>query len=490
MRILLVEPRTPDTFWSFRHALPFIGKRASNPPLGLLTMAGLLPPDWDLRLVDMNARTLRTEDIRWADTVMVSAMLAQRDSLVEVIRRCRQAGKPVIGGGPLFSADPADNLGVDHVVTGEAEELAAALVQDMRDGRVLPLYQAARFPDLALTPLPRWDLIDLRDYATMSVQSCRGCPFDCEFCDVVALNGHRPRYKSPARFREELEALRSQGWSGPTFLVDDNFVGDPRRCKEILRAIIAWRGETSSRMTFLTEASVNMAEDPELLRLMVQAGFKKVFLGIETPSAESLKGCHKIQNLRCDLSAAVRRIQRAGLEVMGGFIVGFDSDRADIFQRQFEFIQRTGVVTAMVGMLQAIPRSRLYQRLALEGRLRGDCSGDNTRAAFNFEPKLDRDFLVENYRSLMRRLYEPDTYYRRVLVFLKNHKPSGPRGRVSGRDLLALPRSLWLMGIRERGRRAYWRYLSMTLIRHPDRIGLAITLAITGRHFRIVAETL
>lgn len=490
MRVLLVEPRTPDTFWSFRNALPFVGKRASNPPLGLLTLAGLLPHDWELKVVDLNCRLLPSPVVAWADYVLVSAMLAQRDSLLEVIRVCRAAGKPVIGGGPLFTADAADNPGVDHVVVGEAEETAASLAADMIAGRVAPLYESPRYPDLSLTPLPRWDLIDLREYATMSVQSCRGCPFDCEFCDVVALNGHKPRYKTPARFLAELDALRERGWRGQTFLVDDNFVGDPRRCKELLRAMIGWRLATGARMTFLTEASVNMAEDRELLQLMVEAGFKKVFLGIETPSAESLQECHKMQNLRSDLPTAVRRIQHAGLEVMGGFIVGFDSDRPDIFQRQFEFIQNAGVVTAMVGMLQAIPRSRLYRRLAGEGRLLGDGGGDNTKATFNFEPKLDRDFLIENYRLLMRRLYEPNAYYRRVRILLENHRALGPRAHLSRSDLRALVKSLWCMGIRERGRRAYWHFLTSTLVRHPDRMGLAVTLAITGRHFRIVAEAL
>jgi radical SAM superfamily enzyme YgiQ (UPF0313 family) len=226
------------------------------------------------------------------------------------------------------------------------------------------------------------------------------------------------------------------------------------------------------------------------LRLMVEAGFKKVFLGIETPSAESLQECHKMQNLRGDLPTAVRRIQHAGLEVMGGFIVGFDSDGPDIFQRQFEFIQGAGVVTAMVGLLQAMPRSRLYRRLAGEGRLLNDGGGDNTKATFNFVPMLDREFLIENYRLLMRRLYEPNAYYRRVRILLENHRALGPRAHLSRSDLRALVKSLWYMGIRERGRRAYWRFLTSTLVRHPDRMGLAVTLAITGRHFRIVAEAL
>lgn len=490
MNILLVEPRTPETFWSLRHALRFVGKRAANPPLGLLTMAGMLPREWSCRLVDQNTRELSDDDLRWADHVLVSAMEIHRDGVVELARRCQAVGRPLIGGGPLFMAEPDPSLGVPHVVVGEAEELATELIDDLTAGTLRPLYIAQRFPELDLTPLPRWDLLNLKHYATMSVQSCRGCPFDCEFCDVVALNGHRPRMKTPERFIAELEALRLLGWQGPVFIVDDNFIGDPRRCRALLRAIIAWRTRTGARMTFVTEASVNMAAEADLLELMVTAGFKKVFLGLETPSAESLCECRKLQNLRGDLSASVRTIQNAGLEVMGGFIVGFDSDEADIFQRQFDFIQNAGVVTAMVGLLQAMPRSRLYRRLAGEGRLRTVSRGDNTSLGFNFEPRLDRRFLIENYKRLMCRLYEPRTYYQRIRTFLDAHHARGPRPRLTWPDLGAAFRSLWVMGVAHRGRCAYWRFLGSTLTRHPGQLGVAMTMAIMGHHFRLMAAGL
>ncbi len=490
VKVLLVEPRTPDTFWSYRNVLPFINRRVANPPLGLLTVAGMLPPSWRLRVRDLNSRPLARADVLWADWVMISAMIVQQESAAEVVAMCRAEGRPVIGGGPLFSADAPRPVPVDHVVLGEAEEIMPQLVRDMEAGRPRDVYQAPRFPDIALTPLPRWDLVDLDDYATMSVQSCRGCPWDCEFCDVTALNGRRPRYKSPARFRADIEALRARGWEGPTFLVDDNFVGDPRRAKELLRTIIAWRAETGSRMTFLTEASVTMAGDPELLGLMAAAGFRKVFLGLETPNLESLRECRKLQNTRCDLTSAVHVIQQAGLEVMGGFIVGFDSDGEDIFDRQFAFIQQAGVPTAMVGVLQALPRSRLYERLAREGRLRSCTGGDNTRASLNFEPRLGRETLLANYRRLMNRLYEPGVYYRRVCVFLAHYRPQGPGEPLTWRTLAALPRVVWRLGFRERGRRAFWRFLGRILVRHPARFGLAVTLALTGRHFRIVSSSL
>lgn len=493
MNILLIEPRTPDTFWSLRHALRFVRRRAANPPLGLLTVAGLLPRAWNCRLVDLNCTALDDADIRWADRVLVGAMQIHREAVAGIVRRCHALGRTVMGGGPLFGADPADPgglTGVDHVVVGEIEDLAGVLAADLAAGRPAPLYEADGFPDLTDAPPPRWDLLDLSRYATLSVQSCRGCPFDCEFCDVVALNGRVPRHKSPERFVAELEGLRRLGWRGPVFVVDDNFVGDRRRSRELLRAVIAWRRRTGTRITFITEASVDMAGDPELLELMVAAGFKKVFLGLETPSAASLRECHKLQNLRGDLTAAVRTIQAAGLEVMGGFIVGFDSDEADIFERQFEFIQQAGVVTAMVGVLQALPRSRLARRLAREGRLRGVGHGDNTSACFDFEPRLDREFLLENYRRLVQRLYEPGNFYRRVRTFLDGYRMRGPRAHVGWRDVGALFGSMWVIGVVHRGRRAYWRFLATTLLRHPRQVGVAVTMTIMGHHYRVVAAAL
>jgi radical SAM superfamily enzyme YgiQ (UPF0313 family) len=490
VNILLVEPRNPDTFWSMRHALRFVGKHAAHPPLGLLTVAGFLPESWSCRLVDLNVRPLLDEDLQWADHVLTGAMLAQLASLTEIVRRSHALGKPVLAGGPAFAGEDAERHGVDHVVVGEFEELAPTVIGDLATGRLQPLYRAPRYPDLALTPLPRWDLIDLGDYASMSIQWCRGCPFDCEFCDITALNGRVPRHKSNTQFIAELDALRARGWGGMTFVVDDNFAGNRPRCRDLLQAVIAWRRRTGTRMVLMTEASVDIAADPELLRLLAAAGFKKVFLGIETPSLESLRECRKHQNLRSDLATAVRTIQAAGIEVIGGFIVGFDSDQPDIFERQFEFIQKTGVATAMVGLLQAVPRTRLYQRLAGEGRLRGESTGDNTSAGLNFEPRLDADFLLRNYRQLMQRLYEPGTYYQRIQTFLAAHKPRGPRMPYSRSDIAALLRSLWLMGVVHHGRRAYWRFLAGTLFRQPSRLGVAVTLAITGFHFRQVSAGL
>ncbi len=490
MRVLLVYPYTPDTFWSFRHALRLVSKRAAFPPLGLLTIAALLPREWELRLVDLNVEGLDDATLAWADFVLLSAMLIQRASVDEVVACCRRAGKPIIAGGPLFTTMHSAFPDIQHFVLGEAEDVLPALVDDMRAGTVKACYQAPDRPDITRVPAPRWDLIDLRHYQSMAVQFSRGCPFDCEFCDIVVMNGRVPRTKTPAQLVAEVEGLRALGWRDGIFIVDDNFIGDKKRAKALLAELVSWRQRTRSRVSFLTEASINLAQDRELLELMVAAGFRKVFVGIETPALESLTECHKLHNTRSDLLTAVRTIQRAGLEVMGGFIVGFDNDPRDIFARQFEFIQRSGVATAMVGLLTALPETQLYKRLLGEGRIESDSTGDNTGATLNFRTKLDRDFLLAGYRDLMQRLYEPKVYYQRIRVFLEHHRPRrGPSG-ITRRDVLALVRSLWLLGVRYSGRWAYWRLFWSTLLRRPRQFHDALELVVQGYHLRRIASSL
>jgi radical SAM superfamily enzyme YgiQ (UPF0313 family) len=489
MRILLVYPRHPDTFWSFRHVLPFVGKRSAFPPLGLLTVAAMLPRDWELRLVDANVRALDDRDIEWADWVLLSAMIVQRDGAAEIARRCAALGRPVIAGGPLFTTGHRDFPGIPHFVLGEAEDVMPALVADLAAGAVKHEYRAEAFPELRRTPVPRWDLIELSSYVTMPVQFSRGCPFDCEFCDIVAMYGRVPRTKSPAQVVAELEALRRAGWRDMVFIVDDNFIGNRKRVRELLEALIAWRRGVPRGMGFLNEVSVNLADHGELMELMVRAGFKKVFVGLETPVAESLEECRKVQN-RGDLLGAVRAMQARGLQVMGGFIVGFDNDPRDIFRRQFEFVQRSGVVTAMVGLLSALPSTRLYARFVREGRLLAQSLGDNTASVLNFVPRLDRAHLLEGYKELMRSLYAPENYYPRIRAFLAVWRPRGPGSRLAASDVRAFVRSLWALGVRARGRLAFWRLVAATLLTRPRQFPIAIELAILGLHFRTVAERL
>ena len=490
MKILLVNPRTPDTFWSFKHAVRFVSRKASMPPLGLLTVAALLPPEWELKLVDLNVERLKDEYLQWADYVLLGAMIVQKDSVREIVVRCAACGKPVIAGGPLFTTGYEAFPEIKHFVLGEAEEVMAQVVADMQSGRLQPVYRAPHRPDITRTPAPRWELIRFRDYVTMSVQFSRGCPFDCEFCDIIVMNGRVPRTKTPTQLIAELDALYQRGWKDMVFIVDDNFIGNQQRTKTLLHELIEWRKRTRTGIGFLTEASLNLADDPELCALMVEAGFKKVFVGIETPSIEALAECHKVQNQNRDLVASVQTLQRAGLEVMGGFIVGFDSDQSDIFKRQFEFIQRSGVATAMVGLLTALPQTRLWQRLKAEGRLEVESSGNNTDAELNFKPRLNRDFLQSGYRELVKKLYEPRNYYQRIRVFLKSHRPTGPRCHLSRADVVAFLKSFWVLGIWHRGRVGYWRLFVGTLIRRPHQFPHAIELAILGYHFRRVAKSL
>jgi radical SAM superfamily enzyme YgiQ (UPF0313 family) len=490
VNILLVYPSDPDTFWSFRHVMGFVARRAAFAPLGLLTVAAMLPADWTRKLVDTNVAPLSDEDIAWADWVMLSGMIVHKESAREIARRCSDLERPVIAGGPLFTTGHAEFPEIPHFVLGEAEGVIDELVADMRAGHVKESYRAPAFPHLHATPVPSWDLVDIRHYVSLSVQFSRGCPFDCEFCDIVAMYGRVPRTKEPAQVVAELEALRLAGWRDMVFIVDDNFIGHKKRARELLRAMVDWRARTRPTMGFLTEASINLADQSELLELMSSAGFRKVFVGLETPVPECLEECDKVQNTGRDLVDAVRAIQGAGLEVMGGFIVGFDNDPVDIFRRQFDFIQRCGVVTAMVGLLTALPQTRLHERLTREGRILTATIGDNTAAALNFVTRGNRERLLAEYRELMRSLYAPENFYRRVRAFLACWRPRGPRARLSASDMHAFLLSLWTLGVMQRGRLAYWRLFWTTLLREPRKLHVAMELAIIGFHFRTVAERL
>lgn len=490
MNILLVYPDTPDTFWSFSHVLPFLSKRAAFPPLGLLTVAAMLPADWRLKLIDLNVEDLSDDEIDRADYVLLSGMIVHAESARRVALRCAARGRTVIAGGPLFTTGSERFPEIHHFVLGEAEEIMPQLVSDLRAGTLRPVYQADRLPDVAITPVPRWDLIDFDDYVSMAVQFSRGCPFNCEFCDIIVMNGRIPRVKSPGQMIAELNALTAAGWSGSVFVVDDNFIGNKARVKEFLRELVAWRRTRGRQTSFLTEASLNVADDPELVDLMVRAGFKRVFIGIESPQAQSLAECAKAQNARRDMVASIRKLHGAGLEVMGGFIVGFDSDGPGIFAKQLKFIQNAGVVTAMVGLLTALPETRLFKRLSAEGRILGHSTGNNLDAVLNFIPRLDRDSLINGYRRLVQHLYAPRVYYQRILRFLSEYRPTGPRVRAQRGEIKAFFRSLWVLGVRTRGRREYWKFLAAVALKHRRSFVEAMGMAISGFHFRKIAASL
>lgn len=490
MKILLVYPHYPDTFWSFRYALKFIGRKASFPPLGLLTVAAMLPGEWEKRLVDMNVNQLADEDLAWADYVFISAMTIQQKSTQEVIARCRLLGVKTVAGGPLFTACHDDFPDVDHLVLGEAELTLPPFLADLRKGGARHLYVDDQWAELANTPIPLWDLIDVRNYAAMNIQYCRGCPFDCEFCDITALFGRRPRSKTREQLLAELDSLYFRGWRGAIFFVDDNFIGDKGKLKrELLPAMIDWMGQKEHPFYFYTEASIDLADDPRLMELMVRAGFEEVFIGIETPYEESSAESGKVQNRNRDLLASVKCIQRAGLQVHGGFIVGFDSDPPSIFDRQILFIQESGIVTAMVGLLSAIRGTRLHRRMIQEGRLLGDDSGNNMDSELNFIPRMEVKALIGGYRTILETIYSPKNYYQRVIRLLREYRPLHlGKFHLQPGYVGALFKSILFLGVIGRERLYFWKLFFWSLARCPRLFPLAITYAIYGFHFRKVAE--
>jgi radical SAM superfamily enzyme YgiQ (UPF0313 family) len=483
LRILLVYPEFPDTFWSFKHALKFVRKKAGAPPLGLLTVAAMLPPEWEKRLVDLNVTNLTEKDLKWADYVFVSAMVVQRESAHAVIQRCKSAGAKVVAGGPLFTMEPEQFPDVDYLVLNEAEATLKPFLDDLEHGQARRVYSSTEYPDIHQTPVPLWRLAKLEYYDTVSIQFSRGCPFSCDFCNVTAMLGHRPRTKTAAQVIAELDSLYALGWRKSIFFVDDNFIGNKKQIKsEVLPALIEWR-RGKIGMPFNTEASINLVDDPTLLKLMTQAGFDTVFVGIETPNEDSLVECSKKQNKGRDLVESVKQLQRAGLQVQGGFIVGFDSDTPSIFQQQVDFIQKSGIVTAMVGLLQAPPGTRLHERLSREGRVVNKMSGDNVDGSTNIIPRMGLEPLQEGYRKLLGQIYAPKFYYERIMTFLREYHPPKIRIHLDPQYVLALGRSIYQLGIRGVERVHYWRLFFWTLFRRPRLFPLAITLAIMGFHF-------
>jgi radical SAM superfamily enzyme YgiQ (UPF0313 family) len=485
MKVLLVYPDFPDTYWSFRHALSFEGKRSAFPPLGLLTVSAMLPRAWERRLVDMNVRRLKPADIKWADIVFISAMIVQKDSLGRVVELCKAYGKPVVVGGPYVSTSMEQLPQADHIFVGEAETTLPEFVRDLARGEARRVYQAAERPALNATPVPHFRLAELGRYSAMSVQYSRGCPFQCEFCDIIEIYGRVPRTKTNEQMLDELDALRALGWRGLVFIVDDNFIGNKRNVKRLLPELIEWSERHKRPFSFITEASVNLAEDDDLLELMRQANFRRVFLGIETPVTESLKEAQKGQNTRRDLLDSVKKIQSYGMEVMAGFIVGFDNDPEDIFERQINFIRESAIPLAMVGLLTALPDTQLWRRLEREGRLLKESTGNNTDGSLNFIPRMDTTRLIEGYQRILRTIYSPAEYYQRALDCLSRltHEPE-PRRNGLRSDVTAFVRVALALGVREHGRAEFWRYVKRSITANRPNFAHAVTLAAMGYHFR------
>ncbi|MDP2301366.1 MAG: B12-binding domain-containing radical SAM protein [Ignavibacteria bacterium] len=490
MNILMVYPLYPDTFWSFKHALKFVSKKASFPPLGLLTVASILPKDWCKRLLDMNVNHLTDDDILWADFIFISAMSIQSASANEVISRCKKLNTKIVAGGPLFTSSPELYMDVDHLVLNEAEITLPLFIEDLINGKAKQIYTSEEWADITTTPLPQWNLVKQKNYTSMNIQYSRGCPFDCDFCDITVLYGRKPRTKSKDQVLAELDALFFTGWRGPVFFVDDNFIGNkPKLKKEILPAIIEWNEKRNHPFYFNTEVSINLADDETLMELMVQTGFESVFIGIETPNEESLVECNKNQNRNRDLIQSIKKIQLTGLEVQGGFIVGFDQDPPTIFDKLTNFIQDSGIVTAMVGLLNAPKGTKLQKRLLEEGRLLKDFTGNNTDFSINFIPQMDSEILLNGYKEILNTIYSPKFYYERVMRFLKDFEPKQKKVfHLNPNYVLALFKSIIRLGLIGEERIYYWKLFFWTLFRKPQLFSLAILFTIYGFHFKKISS--
>ncbi len=492
MKILLVYPETPSTFWSFKDALKFVSKKSAEPPLGLITVAALLPHEWEKRLIDTNVSKLEDKDLMWADYIFLSAMNVHTRSVKEIIRRCNKLNKKIVAGGPLFTTQYFDFLGIDHFVLNEAEITLPEFLKDLENGTPKFIYSTDEFPDITKTPVPMWELLDIKKYAALSLQYSRGCPYDCEFCSITMLNGRKPRTKTKEQFLAELDRLRDLGWRGNLSIVDDNFIGNKKKLKEeILSGLIEWMKQNKYPFQFVTEVSINLADDERLMKLMVESGIINVFVGIETPNDESLEECGKSQNRRRDLVESVKRLQQHGMHVSAGFIVGFDNDTPDIFEQQINFIRKSGIASAMVGLLNAPTGTHLFKRLKKENRLLDSFTGNNMDGSINFIPKMEYKDLVVGYTKIIHTIYSPGEYYNRIKSFLNEYKVPVWKSRMpTFTEIKAFFKLVWRIGLFEKGRRHFWNTFFYSFFKYPAKFPIAMTLAVYGFHFRRIAETI
>ncbi|QGY46086.1 DUF4070 domain-containing protein [Maribellus comscasis] len=489
MKVLMIYPKYPDTYWSFTHALKFISKKAAVPPLGLITVSAMLPENWQKKLIDLNIEELNSDDIKWADYVFLSSMYVQKESVTEILATCKDYPVKVIAGGPLFTQEYNNYPQIDHFILNEAEITLPLFLSDLQNGSPLKrIYQTDKYADLLVSPVPDFHLLNMKAYASMSLQVSRGCPFSCDFCEITALLGHKVRMKSSKQVINELEALYKLNWKGLVSVVDDNFIGNKKVIKmKLLPSIIKWMEMHNHPFSFNAQTSINLADDDQLLTLMREAGFISTFIGIETPVEESLQNCHKVQNENRNLLENVKQIQKAGLQVSGGFIVGFDSDTSSVFQRQIDFIQKSGIVSAMVGLLNAPKNTKLYKQMQEENRLTVDATGSNTDFTMNFIPRMDKQKLLEGYYRIINNIYKEKPYYKRIRELFRNYKPIKTRkSDIDLSRLKAFLKSIFVLGLLNRGRFEYWKFMIWTIVNKPKLLEEAITFSVYGYHFRTV----
>jgi radical SAM superfamily enzyme YgiQ (UPF0313 family) len=487
-KILLIYPQYPESFWSFKHALKFISKKAAVPPLGLITASALLPKTWQKKLVDMNVSELDEKEILWADYVFISAMHIQKESVNRVISVCIKHGIKIVAGGPLFTQEYSSYPQIDHFVLNEAEITLPLFLKDLPSGNAERIYKTEKFADLSLSPVPDYHLLEMSKYAFMSIQTSRGCPFSCEFCEITSLLGHKVRMKNTRQIILELEALYHLNWRGSVSIVDDNFIGNKKVIKTaLLPSLKRWMQQNNYPFVFSIQSSINLADDKELLSLMVETGFNSAFIGIETPDEISLQTCNKVQNQKRNMLQCVKEIQNAGMLVSGGFIVGFDSDNSSVFEKQIDFIQKSGIVAAMVGLLNAPKNTLLYKRLEEENRIIIETSGNNTDSSMNFHPRMDFKELIDGYQNIISSIYATKPYYKRVRQLLLHYKRRYRKHKKMNLALIAgFLRSMFIIGIVNNGRFEYWKLIIWTLFYRPELFSDAITFIVYGYHFRIV----
>ncbi|TCO07273.1 B12-binding domain-containing radical SAM protein [Natronoflexus pectinivorans] len=488
MKILLIYPLYPDSFWSFKHALKFISKKAAVPPLGLITVSAMLPKDWEKKLVDLNISELDSKDILWADYVFISAMYIQKESVNRIISECGRLGTKMVAGGPLFTQEYENYPQINHFVLNEAEITLPLFLDDLSNNCASKVYKTDKFADLSLTPVPDYHLLEMKKYVFMNIQVSRGCPYSCDFCEITSLLGHKVRMKSPNQIINELEELFRLNWRGSVSIVDDNFIGNKKEIKTSLLPLMKrWMQVHKHPFVFNIQSSINLADDIELMSLMVETGFTSTFIGIETPDEESLRACNKVQNKNRNLLNCIKAIQQSGLQVSGGFIVGFDSDTPSVFQRQIEFIQKSGIVSAMVGLLNAPKNTQLYKRLEKEKRLTFESSGNNTDSSINFIPKMDYNELLDGYKRIINNIYAARPYYKRVRqMFLNYNRKYNKQRRINFSLIRAFIKSMYVIGIINKGRIEFWKLLLWTLFKRPALFADAITFAVYGYHFRTI----
>ncbi len=513
MRALLINPSMPPSFWTFAETCRLHGNRTLLPPLGLITWAALLPEDWEFRLADLSTRSMTEEDWEWSDLVMITGMIVQKESLLALIREAKIRGKTVVVGGPYATSVPGEVLdaGTDFLIRGEAENTASKFLSALHAGQTSGVFEAEKKPAMETSPVPRFDLLAPENYAAMALQTSRGCPFDCEFCDIVNLYGRLPRYKSPDQIIRELEIIFRLGWRRDVFICDDNFIGNRKHATKILDELTPWMKSHGEPFSFWAQTSLNLGADPEMIDRLTEANFSYVFIGIESPDTETLILNRKFQNVRNSPAEAIRTIRQRGLTPLSSFVIGFDNEKKGTGEGIVSFVQDNDIPMAMLNTLQVLPNTSLWDRLKKEGRLLEERTGGNTTGGrLNYVPSRPEAEIMQEYLEACQKLYEPSAYLQRTYRHYMDMRPtrralgieepeaacastSGVKGqsfRATLNDLRALLRFIWKHGIVPRYRLQFWKQLVGVYLKNPSRMKQYLYTCLMGENVFGIPEDL